>query len=80
MNIKNLEDQTENWQAKALEIVDDELQMGSKFVIWKYQINKVVKEFKALLAKRMSWIRKRLTPNKEDVRKEFVEIVKSLST
>ena len=39
----------------------------------------VVKDFKALLAKRMSWIRKRLTPNKEDVRKEFVEIVKALS-
>ena len=79
MNIQNLEEEVDNWKIKALDIVDDELQMGSKFVIWKYQLNKTVKDFKKILTQRMSWIKKRLTPDKEELRKEFVDIVKALS-
>ena len=55
------------------------LQMGSKFVIWKHKLNKSVKDFKKLLNQRMSWIRKRLTPNKDEIKSEFIDIVRALS-
>lgn len=80
MNIQNLEESIDNWQGRAIEIVDGELQFGSKFVIWKHRLSKTVKDFKKLLNQRMSWIRKRLTPNKEEIRAEFIDMVKALST
>ena len=60
--------------------VDGELQLGSKYVLWKLKIKRAKEEFKRVLLARMDWIRQRLTPpDKEEIKEKFIEMVQELS-
>lgn len=79
MNIDELEHLTNNWQSDAFDKVNGSWTKGGKFVPWKVRVKREKNEFKQLLNSKMKWIRTRLTPESEESKANFNDMVKALS-
>ena len=49
MNIEQLESFTNNWQGQAMDEIDGEIELGSKYVIWKLKLKRAKDDFKKVL-------------------------------
>ena len=79
MNIQELENRVGRWYDQVVKTVSGEPTMDSKFCIWKIKLKEAKIDFKKILDTRMTWIRKRLTTNKEEIGADFTDMVKELS-
>ena len=79
MNINELEGLSDDWLNQAFDIVDGQPVKGNKFIIWKIRTKREKNAFKKLFDSKMKWIRNRLTPESEESKQDFSQMVKKLS-
>ena len=80
MNIKELESVTDNWYDQVVDIVDGEHELGTKYAVWRLKLTRAKADFKKILEKSMTFMRRRLTRDPSEIKDNFIEMVKIISS